>query len=116
MHGADGCQILLDHRIERASAFGDVATQAANETNVVGRVDENLDVHLFQQTRLGKDQNAFDDDDGLGIDTSGVGQTSVRAKIVNRQLNRLAGSQLLQVVNQQIVIEGVGMIKVGLVT
>src|SRR2546425_1321545 len=60
--------VLLDYRINRTAALGEVALQAANEPNVIRRIHENFDIHLFEQTRLGKNQNAFYDHNRLRFD------------------------------------------------
>ena len=112
VHRAHRGEILLDYRVERAAALGDVPLQAANEAHVVRRVDENFDVHLFEQARLGKNQNPFDDHNRFWFDGSSRGQPRVRAKVVYGKLNRLARAQFLQMVGQQLVIDGVRMIEV----
>jgi len=40
--------VLLDHRFNRAPALIQVASQTANETNIVRRVDEHLNIHLLE--------------------------------------------------------------------
>src|SRR5688500_19874831 len=65
MHGAHSCEVLFDHRLHRASALRDVSPQPPNETNVVGSIDKDFNIHLFQQPCVGKDQNSFDDHDWL---------------------------------------------------
>jgi hypothetical protein len=53
MHWPHRGQVLLDHGFNGAAALRNVAAEAANETNVVGRIDEDFDVELFQQARIG---------------------------------------------------------------
>src|SRR5262249_14989777 len=93
-------------------AFGDITPQTSNEANVVGCVDEHLKVHLFQQARLSKDENALDNDDWFGLDASGSRQPRMRTKVVNRKLDHLAGIQLFEMLDQQFVIDRIGMIEV----
>src|SRR5205823_4188759 len=104
--------VLLDYRIERATTFRDIAPQTANETDIVRSVDENFYIHLLQQTRFSKNQDAFNDHDRLGRYRCRVRQTRVRAKVINGKFYRLAGIQLFEMINQQLVIDGVGMIEV----
>src|SRR6266700_7227768 len=116
VHRTDRRQILLDNGIQRPPAFRNITPQAPDETNIVGRINEDLNVHLLEQPWFGEDQNSFDDYNRFRIDAGSVGQTRVRAKVVDRQFDRLAGPQFLQVINQQLVVESIGMIKVGLIT
>src|SRR2546423_6204812 len=88
VHRPHCSRVLLDHRIDGASALSDVATQTSNEPQVVRRIDEDLDVHLFEQARLGKDKDSLHDHDWLRLDARGRGQTRVGPKIINRQLDR----------------------------
>src|SRR5207253_10755892 len=94
--------VLLDHRVECAATLGYVATESTNKANVIGSIDEHFDIHLFQQTRLGKNQNTFDDDNRFRRDWRGVGQARVRAKIVDGKLDRLARGQLLQMIDKEL--------------
>ena len=44
MHRADGGEILRDNGFERSAALDDVALQSSYKTNIVGRIDKDLDV------------------------------------------------------------------------
>src|SRR6266571_8496842 len=116
MHRTDRRQVLLDHGVQGPPAFRNVSPQAPDETNVVGRVNEDFNVHLLEQSWFGEDQNSFDDYNRFRIDAGSVRQTRVRAKVVDRQFDRLTGPQFLQMINQQLVVYGVWVIKVGLIT
>src|SRR6185437_8947370 len=96
VHGPNRPDVLFDNRIERAPALGKIPPQAANETNVVGRVDKNLDVHLLEQTRLGEDQNPFEDDNRFRFDCARLVQARVGFEVVKRQLDRFAGLESTQ--------------------
>src|SRR6185369_12460219 len=82
MHGPHRRDVLLDYRIQSATALGNIAPQAANETHVVRSIDEHLNVHLLEQPRLGKNQDTFDNHDGLRRYRGGGRQSRVRAKVV----------------------------------
>src|SRR5215831_3650362 len=116
MHGPHRGDVLVDYRIKRASALGNVPAQTANETQIVGRVDEDLYVHLLEQAGLRKDQNAFDDYDRLRLDAGRGGQPRVRFEIIDWQFDRLPGIQLLQMIDQQFVVDRVRVIEVRRVT
>ena len=67
-------------RFEAATALVDIAVQASNKTNVGVGIDIDAHIHQFAQFRLGKDQNAFDQDDRRGIDTVRVARREWAAK------------------------------------
>ena len=67
VHRTDRRQILLDHGIQRPPAFRNITPQAPDETNVVGRINEDLNVHLLEQPWFGEDQNSFDDYNRFGL-------------------------------------------------
>ena len=116
VHRPDSGQVLFDHRVNRPSAFGNVTPEPSDETNVVGRVHKNLYVHLLEKARIGKDQNPFDDHDRLRLDQQGFIQPSVRLEIIDRELERLAGSEFSNMVDEEIVVQRIRMIKVGYVS
>ena len=46
---------LVDHGVQCPPSFRNVSPQAPDETNVVGRVNEDFDVHLLKQPWFGED-------------------------------------------------------------
>src|ERR1043165_1708674 len=112
VHGPNGLQVLFDNRFDGAAALGDVASQTANETNVVRRIDKDLDIHLLEQTRIDKDQDSFDDDDRFRLDRPRFIQTRVRLEVIKWQLNRFTHLQASHVIDEQFVVERVRMIEV----
>ena len=87
-------EVLLDHRIHRAAALGDVALQATDEPGVVVGVDEHLDVHLGAERGVGEDQDALDDDRAARRDGLGAVRADVTGEVVERRLDGAAGLQL----------------------
>src|SRR5207237_10309928 len=77
VHWPHRSDVLLDYRINRAPPLGEVPLQATNESNVIRRIHKNLDVHLFEQTRLGKNQNALYNHNRLWFDGSGGRESRV---------------------------------------
>src|ERR1041384_2627858 len=67
-----------------------LATVRPMHTQFVGRVHVDFDVHLVEQARLGKDENALDDDDRLRLDVQGLRAARVRLEIVERNFDGLA--------------------------
>src|SRR6266496_2591321 len=113
MHRSDRSQILLDYRFHGASSFGNVPTQAANESDVVRSIDENFNIHLFEQTRLGKDENTFDDHNRFWLNAPRLVKPAISLEIVKRKVDSFACLQFANVVDQQIIVEGIRMIEVG---
>src|SRR5215813_3919467 len=91
MHRPDRSDVLIDDRIERPPAFGDVTAEAANKAQIVRRIDKDLDIHLLEQTRFRKNQDAFDDDNRFRLNPRRRRQTGMRLEIIDRQFDRLAG-------------------------
>src|SRR6476646_7889104 len=82
MHRSDGFYVLLNHRLNGATTFGNITPKPPDKSNVVGCVDKNLDIHLFEQTRFSKDQDSLDYNDRLRLDRARFVQTSVGLEIV----------------------------------
>ena len=63
VHGLDRREILRDDRLQVAAAVAHVAHDAPQDAHIGVRVDKELDVQPVAQLRLGKDEDALDDDD-----------------------------------------------------
>src|SRR6266540_5752226 len=113
MHRSHSSDVLFNDRLYGPASLRNVAAQTANETNVVRRIDKDFDIQLLKQTRIGKDQYAFHDHNWLGFDRASFVEARVCLEIVDWQINRLACFQPANMVDEQVVIERVGMIEVG---
>src|SRR6266496_991210 len=113
MHRTHCGDVLFNDRFYRAASLCDVAAQPANETNVVRRIDKHPNIQLLKQARIGKDQYAFHYHNRLGFDRASFVQATMCLEIVDWQFNRLARFQPANVLDEQIVIERVGMIEVS---
>src|SRR6185503_5334630 len=82
VHGPDRREVLFDDGFHRAIALGNISSQPAYESNVVRRIDEDLDIHLLQQTRVGEDQDTLDDHDGFWLDDARFFQTRMCLEVV----------------------------------
>src|SRR4030095_9451102 len=91
MHRPHGPNVLLDHRIDSATSLSQVSLQPTDKANVIRSVYEDFDIHQFEQPRLGKDQNAFHDNDGFWCYSSRLVESSVRLEVINWQLHRFTG-------------------------
>src|SRR4030095_6882842 len=112
MHRSNCLNVLFYNRFNSSPAFCDIPSQSSYESNVVGRVDKNFYIHLFQQTGLGEDQDSFNNYYRLRRNCPCFDHPSVRFEIVERQIDRLACLQLAHVVNQKIVVQRIRMIEI----
>ena len=89
-------EILIDDRLDRPAAIGDVALQPADEARVGVGVHEHFDVHQPAQFSVGEDEDAFDDD-GAARRGGFARRLALEAgEVVDRQFDRPAGAQLVQ--------------------
>lgn len=112
MHGADGGEVLLDDGLGSAPAFGDVAMQAADEAQVGVGVYEDFDVKQLAEADFAEDEDAFDDDDPVGLNGDGAGRAGVGGEVVNGEFDGVSLAELLDMVDQQVGVEGVGVVEV----
>ena len=62
--------------------------------------------------RTSKGQDALDDQHGGGLDAAHLVRAVVNGVVVHRAVHRAAGLQRQQLLDQQVVVEGVGMVVV----
>ena len=72
VHGPDGVAVLRADLCERSPTRFDVAADAAHQAEVGGGIDEEFDIESLANARFGEHQDAFDDDDGRGLDADGI--------------------------------------------
>ena len=48
VHRPHGSDVLLDHGLYGAPAFGNITPQTTDKPDVIWRIDEHLDVHLLE--------------------------------------------------------------------
>ena len=101
---------LIDHGLDGATPFGDVALQPADEARVGIRVHEYFDVHQPTQFSVCEDEDALDDD---GVPRIGFLADRLAGKtreVVDRELDRPVGPELVQVVDEEVRLERIRMI------
>jgi len=101
MHRADGGHVLVDDRICRPTALGDVALQTADEADVRVGIHEELNIKQLAQGWLGKEQDAFDEDDAARLDRLRPLGAAVGGEVIDRHFYRLAVFQLYDVLDEQ---------------
>ncbi len=102
--------VLIDHGLDGATPFGDVALQPADEARVGIRVHEYFDVHQPPQFSVGEDEDALDDDGAPRIGFLAGRLTGKAREVVDRELDRPAGPELVQVVDEEVRLERIRMI------
>ena len=112
MHRPYGRFILLDNRVHRPTALLNVPLQPPYKTNVGRRIHVNLHIKQVAQSGLGKNQNAFHQYDRMRFDEVGLLGPFVAAEIVYRNFHRLPMFEPLQMYDEQIGVERIGMIEV----
>ncbi len=103
-------EVLIDHGLDGATPFGDVALQPADEARVGVRVHEYFDVHQPPQFSVGEDQDALDDDGAPRIGFLADRLTGKAREVVDRELDRPVGPELEQVADEEVRLERVRMI------
>ena len=91
VHRADGAHVLLDDGSDAAAALLRIAFQAADKAHVRVDIHEDLDITERAQAGLGKDEDAFDEDDGPRRYGASFGCALVAGEIVARDVHALAG-------------------------
>src|SRR5690606_18373027 len=112
VHGSHGLHPLVDNRLDGTPTIADVTLQPANEAHVVVRLDEDPDVEQVAQASIGKDQDAFDQDDALRVDDTDFFRAAVMSKVIDRHTDRLTALQRLDVLYEQFRVQRVGVVEV----
>src|SRR5690606_16740450 len=99
---------------EGAAAVLEVAADAAEDADVGGGVDEELQIDLRAQALVDEDEDAFDDDDRPGLDRDRLLAAAVGLEVVDRHRDGLAGLEPLDVLDQELGLERVGVVEVQL--
>src|SRR5690606_33727816 len=116
VHRADAVEILLDHRVHRSPALGNVALKPPDETDVRIGVYEYSYVKQPPKFRFGENQYPFDQDDWLRLDDPHLGRAAKGGEVVDGHGDRLPVFEPVQVLDQQRRFQGVGMVKVDSLT
>src|SRR5678815_754209 len=96
--------------LQGAPALVHVTTHAPNETDISIGVDEHFHIAQIANTRIGEEKNSIDDDDVRRWDDDRLLAARVVDEIVHRLFDRLAGSELLELRDKQLPIEGIRVI------
>ena len=110
VHGLHCGEVLGDYGLEGAATFLHVPQGPAEDADVGVRLHEDLDVEHVPEGGVLEDQDALHDDDLGGDDLHSLVGAVMIHKGIHRALNAVASLQLLQVLNQQIGIKGIGMV------
>lgn len=101
MHGAYGFIVLFSDRVEIASAFAHIASDASEDADIGVGIDEDFDVEHVAEWLETEEQDAFDDDDGNGIDVNGiVEEARVCFEVVERDVDGLTAFEPFEVIDE----------------
>ena len=110
VHRLDCAEVLIDHRLHRASPFRDIPLESPNEPRVIVGVDEHLDIHQPPQLGVRIDEDAFDDDGAAGREGLGHRLSRVASEVVDRHFDAAPFPQRDHVRHEQVRLERIGMI------
>ena len=114
VHGLDRGQILVHHGLKGAAPLLHVPQAAAEDADVGIGFHEDLDVEHLPQGGILENQDPLHDDDLGGINGHGLVRAVVVLVGVDRALYGMTGLQLPQVFDQQLRVEGTGVVIVDL--
>jgi len=114
VHGPDGAVVLLANRLEAPAAFLDVAADPSKSANVGIGVDIDLDVEQLSDALLDEDEDALQDDDRRRLHLARLLGTTVILEIVDRQRDRRATFERLEMRDEQRGLERLGVVVVEL--
>src|SRR5262249_40708406 len=89
MHRTNRRQILLNHRISGAATLGNVAVEAADQTNISIGINEDFHVEQLTERMFRKDEDALDQNDRLRLDVLYLALAPMDGEIVNGNIDRL---------------------------
>src|SRR5699024_9815670 len=114
VHRLDRVQVLVLDRLQGPPAVDDIAFDPSQQAHIGVGVDEELDVEQSADPRLGEDEDALDDDHPGGFDQGRCVAAVVDREVVDGAFDRSAGPQRGEVVDEEIVVEGVEVVVVDL--
>ena len=116
VHGLKDADVAIHHRLGGTSSFNDVALYDANQAVVWVGIDKHLQIHKLTQGGVAKGENAFDDDDLARLDVNGLLATGAGEVGVGGLFDGFPFAQLLHMLAEQGPVEGVGVVKVDVLT
>jgi len=114
MHRLHGREILLDHVVERASAYMRVALDAPDEPHIGLGIDEHLHIAQLAQPLIDEQQNPVDDDDIGRLDARVLARPEVRDEIIFRLVDRVPRAKCFEMLAEEVEVERIGMVPVQL--
>src|SRR5438128_292842 len=100
-HAADRGLILLQHGFFGASAFFDIALDAASKTELVSGLDKDFRTVEFANVIPDQSEDAFDYEVVAGDDTLSLLCAGVLRKIIDRPDDNFAACQRVQMLAQK---------------
>mmetsp|Transcript_43711 Transcript_43711/g.137262 ORF Transcript_43711/g.137262 Transcript_43711/m.137262 type:complete len:251 (-) Transcript_43711:387-1139(-) len=114
VHGPHGAEVLVDDTRDVAATLAHVAQEPPDEARVGVGVHKDLNVEQISELVMREDEDPLDEDDRARHHVDGLRLARVRAEVVLRHLDLLTAQQRLDVLEQQLRVERVGVVKVAL--
>ena len=114
MHRLDCLPILPDDTVQRPASVIDIADDPAKNPLISVCIHKNLEIHQLDQPGFGQDENAFQDDDRIGLNPYGLLRPIVHRIVIDRHVNRPARFQLADMLTEQLCVKGIRMVIIEL--
>ena len=114
VHRPDRRVVLVSHGLEAAAALLEVTANAADQPDIGIGIDEDLDVHLLAQHRLGEHEDALHDHHARRLHPPRRRRTGVGGEVVDRDVDRLTVAQGTQMHREQVALERCRVVVVNL--
>ena len=103
---------LFDNGLRGSASLPDITLASTLETNIVGRVDVDSSTKMMPQFGPIQSEKTLNDHAFCRAKRLNFASTSVNGEIVNRHIDRLSLVKIGYLRNQQIVLEGSGLVEV----
>ena len=110
MHGLDGGEILLHNGLHGAASLLHIPQSPAQDAHIGVRLHKDADVHQLPQPGIVENEDALHDDHRGGPDEHRFIGAVVVGIGVYGAADSAAGLQLLQLLDHQVCIEGIGVV------
>ena len=95
------------------ASLTDITLASTLETNIVGRVDVDSSTKMMPQLRPKQSEKTLNNHAFCRAKRLSFASTGVNGEIVDRHIDRLSPAKIGNLRNQQIVLDGSGLVEVG---
>lgn len=112
VHGANGIFVLGKHIFHGAPPTYGIPSKATDQANICRCIYENHQIKAGAKAGIGKNEDSLDHEEGCGLHALGVGTAVVGAEEINGKIYGSSLAKLREMKNEEVGIEGIGMIEV----